>query len=209
MKQRIVLFAALLVVTAGSAWGVVATRSSDDTLQRTAKQSPTATAGASKKPGDATPASPSSDATKPGDTSAQTSKTSADTGCKLLPLAAAQQLLGSGVHSLAAKTTMPQTADTVLTTCAYTADSGTVQINQRSPKNSLGTSENATPFGSERPGGASSISGYGQSAYWNPADSTLNVLSDNSWYVIARSAGGQSSSQADTEAAAKLVEPKL
>jgi hypothetical protein len=141
-------------------------------------------------------------------------KTTTSASCKLLTAGIATQILGAAATA-ASPSDMSAflTPDVTLSTCGYTASvSGstqTVEITVRSPKNSLGVSENATAFGSERPTNAVTVSGYGQSAYWNPDTSRLNILASNTWYLISRTNNAQPSGQADAEAAAKLLAPGL
>ena len=151
---------------------------------------------------------PSNSASSPKSTAAAnapaTASPAAETSaaCKLLTLTVAQQALGDG-----AKTSTPtngaalKTADTSVSTCAYSGADGTVQLVIRTAKDSLGASENATVFGSEKPANAVALQGYGQTAYWSPSDQHLNILAHNNWYIITRSTG----TQADAEAIAKQL----
>jgi hypothetical protein len=140
-----------------------------------------------------------------------TSSTPAVTAaCKLLTPNIAQQILGSDAKASSAdSTSVPQATDTTLDACAYSSTAsganGTLQLIIRTPKSSLGASENATAFGSEKPAGATSVKGYGQTAYWDSGKHRLNVLGSNNWYSITRTTNGQPSSSADTQAIAKLL----
>jgi cytoskeletal protein RodZ len=130
------------------------------------------------------------------------SNVAANTACKLLSPSVATQTLGtSAAASTPSDTSALVTPDTSLGACAYTGSNETVQLIVRTPKNSLGASENATHFGSEKPANATSVSGYGQSAYWDPDAKQLNILANNNWYIISRSTG----SSDDSEAVAKLL----
>ncbi|HSX15833.1 MAG TPA: hypothetical protein VLF40_03520 [Candidatus Saccharimonadales bacterium] len=149
---------------------------------------------------------------KPSNTSSST-KTTADikkpaenAACKLLTTAIAQQLLGADAKPAdAGNVGNLQTSATTVATCTYTSDSGALQLTLRTPKNSLGVSENATVFGSERPSGATTVTGYGQSAFWDPDEHRLNVLGHNTWHIITRTSAGGPSSLDDTKAAANLL----
>lgn len=124
--------------------------------------------------------------------------------CKLLTVSAAKQVVGINAHAVTATSTSSlKTSNSTLTSCAFTGQNGTVQLVIRKPSGRLGIAENGIEFGSGRPAGAAALNGYGQAAYWNPSNKTLNVLGDNNWYIISRN----SHSQADTEAAAKLLAP--
>jgi len=119
--------------------------------------------------------------------------------CTLLTLDVARKLLGSGTQaSTPGDTSTYQATDTNVTACAYANGDNNVQLVVRTPTSSLGTSENDTVFGSGRPSGATTVQGYGQSAYWDSSAHTLNILGSNNWYVITRSTG----TEADTEAVA-------
>lgn len=122
--------------------------------------------------------------------------------CKLLSSVVAKQVLGVDVKiSVANGSIVPETANTTVSACAYSGVTDTVQLAVREPKDSLGVSENAVIFGSERPAGVTSVKGYGQSAYWSPDSKHLNILGSNKWYIITSSAG----TQAAAEAVAKVL----
>jgi hypothetical protein len=122
--------------------------------------------------------------------------------CKLLTQDRARQLLGaSAASSSPGDTSALQTPDTTISACAYAAGNDTAQLIIRVPKNSLGSSENATVFGSEKPAGATDVSGFGQVAYWDPDAHRLNVLGSNNWYLVTRGSG----SLDDTKAVATLL----
>ena len=122
--------------------------------------------------------------------------------CKLLTLNTAKQVIGPGAQSvIASDTTSYQANDTSLTSCAYADGNNTAQLVIRTASGSLGSSENATEFGSGRPSSAVTIKGLGQSAYWDPVQHTLNVLGNNNWYIITRN----TNTQADTEKLANLL----
>jgi len=124
--------------------------------------------------------------------------------CTLLSQEVARQIIGDGAQSsVPTDASKLQTADTTISACAWSSGSATVQLVVRTPKDSLGASENSTAFGSERPDGVTPLTGYGQSAYWDPSKQQLDVLGNNSWYIITRNTG----TQADAEAVAKLLAP--
>lgn len=117
--------------------------------------------------------------------------------CALLTLDVARKLLGSGTQtSTPGDTSTYQATDTNVTACAYANGSSNVQLVVRTPTSSLGTSENDTVFGSDRPSGATTVQGYGQSAYWDSSAHTLNILGNNNWYIITRNSNTESSTEA-------------
>lgn len=123
--------------------------------------------------------------------------------CKLLTQAVAMVILGGNAQTATPDSAAPFVAtNTAITGCKYSTGSSAVQLMIRRPNGALGVSENATVFGSGKPSGAATVSGYGQAAYWDPSAHTLNVLGDNNWYIISRGGG---STQADAEATAKLL----
>jgi hypothetical protein len=144
----------------------------------------------------AVPGTSSAGSAGSGSSSANTASVPNTTACKHLTLAIARQLLGAQAgYTTPAEPANLQAEDTAVSSCAYGASGVNVQLTIRSASSSLGASENSTVFGSDRPAGSSSVQGYGQSAYWNPDDGTLNVLSQNDWYIITGSQHDQSSAQ--------------
>lgn len=122
--------------------------------------------------------------------------------CKLLTLAIARQILGdSAQYTTPSDPAISQPSGTSLSSCAYSSGTAGIQMVIRTAKSSLGASQNATVFGSEKPSGVTNVEGYGQSAYWNPQTTQLHILSSNNWYIITTS----QSSQAGAEAVAQLI----
>lgn len=120
-----------------------------------------------------------------------------NTACKLLTLAAARQVLGDTAQYIApADPTISQPSGTSLSACAYRGQTGDMQMIVRTAQNPLGASQNATVFGSEKPSGVVTLTGYGQSAYWNPQTTQLHILSSNDWYIITSSQGTQAGAEA-------------
>jgi hypothetical protein len=116
--------------------------------------------------------------------------------CKHLTLTIARQLLGTQAeYTTPNEPANLKAADTAVSSCTYSMPNASVQLTVRTAQSSLGASENATAFGSDRPAGSSPVQGYGQSAYWNPDDSTLNILSKNTRYIIIGAQHDQSSAQ--------------
>lgn len=195
ISPRTIVIGSTLTLAIATAGTVIATHA-DTPGSRPAgtahKQS--AQTGAAKTPS-TDHANGQSTTTAPPSTSAPPSNTIA--GCELLTLAIAQQILGSGAAAgKSSDTSVIRTPDTTIATCAYTAGSDNIQLIGRSPKNALGTSENATIFGSGKPPNAIAVPGYGQVAYWDPAQKRLNILSHNNWYIISRGNGSQAAAEA-------------
>jgi len=200
------LFLLVVVAAAGTSLVLVhksAGKAADSPAGSSKKQPGSHSTGNSSKNAADTPGSSQAGSTGDRQTTGGTAPAApSNPACKLLTSALAQQLLGSGAqYRSSADTTTPQTPETSLSSCAYGAGAATLQLSVRTAGDSLGASENATAFGSERPAGVTPVSGYGQSAYWDPASAKLNVLGSNNWYIISRSSG----TLQDTEAAAQLL----
>lgn len=147
-------------------------------------------------------ASGTTQSTATGSTDTKAATATSNTACKLLTFAVAQKALGPDTKtSLPGDTASFQASNTEVSACAYANTIGSVQLIVRTPTDALGISKNAVVFGSGRPQDAVTVQGYGQSAYWDPGKHALNILGSNNWYVVARSTGTQS----DTEATAKLL----
>lgn len=128
-------------------------------------------------------------------TANSTQNTSND-ACAHLTLTTARQLLGDSAQKATPHSTSGlQAAGTTLASCAYSGQTGTIQLTLRTAHSSLGASQNATAFGSEKPADSTNVSGYGQAAYWNPSNNTLNVLGHNNWYIITGTQPTQESAQ--------------
>jgi hypothetical protein len=122
--------------------------------------------------------------------------------CELFTLGNARQVLGPGTQSISpTDTTSYRSSGTTVSACAYANGDNTAQLIIRASTSPLGSSENATEFGSGRPTNAVTVEGFGQSAYWDPSQHILNVLGNNDWYIITRS----TNTQDDTEKVANLL----
>lgn len=89
------------------------------------------------------------------------------------------------------------------TSCAYIVGSSTAAIIEHRSITPAGQHENDDQFGSARPSGVTSVSGYGQVAYWQPS-SGLNILQNNNWYIVSISNNG-SISESSSEQLAKAA----
>lgn len=199
-KQAILIGTVVLLLVGAGAATAIATRTHSpgtkptSTTHATASRAPTQHAATHSSTVDQKPVTQTTDPTPAG------------LACQLLTRSVAQQVLGSNattspsgdISSLASN-------DTTLSVCSYASNTSGVQLIVRIPTDSLGVSKNATMFGSAKPQNATTLQGYGQSAYWDNDKHQLNVLDHNNWYIIARSTG----TQADAEAVAKALAGKL
>lgn len=116
--------------------------------------------------------------------------------CTIFTLEDAKQVLGSaaekGTNTSAGNVS---TSDLAVSTCTYlvkasTQNATTVQsqptasILVRSSKSTMGTASNKSQF-TTLPVGAETVSGYGDSAFWNPTFGQLNVLKHNNWVILS------------------------
>jgi hypothetical protein len=174
------------------------------------------TSGTTSKPDPSTPAPspPASTATPAGTPAAKPApqpSPPATAACKLLTVAIARQVIGAGAAPITGKDDSA-TADIATTTCTYTngvlgSRNVTVSLITNVALTSLGASENALVFGSDKPSGTADVQGIGQAAYWDPSVGQLNVLSENNWYIIRRDSGSPPASvgESDVDALARLL----
>lgn len=124
--------------------------------------------------------------------------------CKFLNMSVAQSVLGSdAVPDSSRSVNGTQTADIAVSTCVFVNASEVATLVLHTALTSLGASENAVAFGSDRPSGVTGVSGYGQVAYWDPATGELNILDNNNWLALSRSHG---SIAADSSAVIALAQ---
>jgi hypothetical protein len=72
----------------------------------------------------------------------------------------------------------------------YYGDKGQASLTVRSPLNKKAEQINQRQFAAKtRPAGVESVSGFGDSAYWDPAFHLMSILKHNTWYIL--SAGPQ------------------
>lgn len=126
----------------------------------------------------------------------QTAQKTTGPCASVLTLAQAQSVL-SGVSASSGNGTSSTDANTTVITCTYSSGSSNAAIVAHLANNGVGQSTNDLQFGSERPSNAVSVSGFGQSAFWQPGTG-LNILKNNDWYVVNYSKDG-SSTQSDSE----------
>jgi hypothetical protein len=110
-----------------------------------------------------------------------------------------KSVLGGSPSASANNGVTSQNIDITITTCAYSVGSNTAAVTEHKSNTPTGQHENDDQFGSSRPSGVTSVSGYGQNAYWQTSTG-LNVLENNNWYVVNLS-GNESSSEQLAKAA--------
>lgn len=112
--------------------------------------------------------------------------------CKIFTLADAKQVLGSNAKG-GEGTNKSESADTNLSVCIYTQDSGSSSaatpkkvgsLLVRVPKTAAGIQSNQNQFTHLKPADAVTVDGYGDGAYWNVQLAQLHILKNNNWYVI-------------------------
>lgn len=130
--------------------------------------------------------------------------------CKLLALDAARRVLGRDALPDTAKSINGEkTEDIAISTCIYVHASTSATLIVHAALTSLGASENALQFGSDKPAGVTDVPGYGQAAYWDSAQNELNILDNNNWLVLSRSDGSGPSGLDGVNAVAKAMETEL
>ncbi len=129
-------------------------------------------------------------------TSADTKKaselpTQAKTACDLLTQEVAKSVLGS-VAGEAGPAQDNRSADIALSSCvrannvARLDQARSASLIMRVARTETGSQSNAAAFEpAALPGGAQSVSGYGDKAFWNPTLGQLSILDDHNWYVLS------------------------
>lgn len=111
--------------------------------------------------------------------------------CKIFTLADAKQLLGSTATG-GNSNSNTSSKDLTVSTCVYTPDNGTVaaaslktaRLMVRSPSTDTGAKSNQRQFSNLKPLDSQIVAGYGQDAYWDPQYGQLNILINNTWYIL-------------------------
>jgi hypothetical protein len=114
--------------------------------------------------------------------------------CAIFTLADAKQILGNNAKG-GASNGNTSSDDLAVSTCAYTQDSGSnnvpvtagksASLLVRSPKSAAGITSNQAQFGPAKPADAQAVAGYGDSAYWDPQYGQLDILKNNTWYILS------------------------
>lgn len=127
-----------------------------------------------------------------GSSNSSSSTTPKNTACGLLTADVAQKLLDSSAKASQSNGLADSdNRDTKVTTCTYIKEGANPEAHEEismqvhTAKTSLGARGNQTAFGSERPKGTTTVTGYGDAAFWNQSKGELNVLQHNTWYVFS------------------------
>jgi hypothetical protein len=120
-------------------------------------------------------------------------KPKAKSACSIFTLADAKQVLGDTAKG-GSVNDEKSSDDLTVTSCSYTQDSGanvpgsggkTAGLLVRAPKTGSGIASNKNQFGPLKAADTQDVSGYGDSAYWDPQLGQLNILKNNTWYVLS------------------------
>lgn len=140
------------------------------------------------------------------------------TACALLTATNATKVLGkSAKTSQSNGLADSETGDTKVTECTYIKTGSTpdeheeVSVQVHTAKSSLGARGNQTVFGSERPKGTTTVSGFGDAAFWDQSKGELNILQHNNWYVISilHDTSPSKTQLSEVKQAAKLIMGEL
>jgi hypothetical protein len=114
--------------------------------------------------------------------------------CGIFTLAVAKQLLGDSAKG-GENQADTSSSDVDVTTCNYLQDlsssnapvssSKTAGLEVKLPKTASGVKSNRGQFGPIKPGGVQDVSGYGDSAYWDPEHGQLDILKGDTWYILS------------------------
>lgn len=113
--------------------------------------------------------------------------------CAIFTLAEAKQVLGDSAKGGEGNNST-SSDDLAVSTCSYTQDSGSsapVSVTKsasllvRAPKTAAGTTSNHNQFGHLKPADVQLVAGYGDSAYWDVQYGQLNILKNNTWYILS------------------------
>ena len=127
----------------------------------------------------------------PAATSTQSS--SAKKACDIFTLAEAKKLLGDTARGGVVPVN-DTTDDFRVSTCSYTQDQGSnaptasrlvANLLAQFPLNDKAVASNQNQFGPLKPTTVQDVSGYGDKAYWDPKLGQLNILKNNTWYILS------------------------
>ncbi len=142
--------------------------------------------------------------------------------CTIFTLDDAKKVLGDSAKA-GTGTPGATSNDISVSTCSYLVDTNTpgsapvsvknihsASILVRAPKSATGTTSNKQVF-TALPAGAQSVSGYGDSAFWNPTLGQLNVLKGNVWVILSSGVSSPPSGRTldDAKKLADIIIPKL
>jgi hypothetical protein len=111
--------------------------------------------------------------------------------CNIFTLLDAKKLLGDTAKG---RSTDTSSTDMAVTSCTYTQDAGSnVPVSSsksaallvRAPRTDGGASSNRGQFAQLKPADAPTVSGYGSSAYWDAGHGQLDILKNDTWYIVS------------------------
>ncbi len=110
--------------------------------------------------------------------------------CDVFTTGDAQKVIGDGAKQTPSQTDSTS-AQSSVSSCFYTYDPGELSEIVTASVLLQSASESATKqnFNSAKPSDAVDVHGYGESAYWSPNNSQLNVLKGPYWVVISAGSG--------------------
>jgi len=195
MKKKILLVLVLVLAICGSAGAYYS-------LKRTNKDNSaqvSTTAGANTKPIAAEPE------TRP------TSKP--EKACDILTQDIADKVVGKPTKADASNADAPKDVDhLVISSCTFKSVDGTstTTLLWRAAKDTEGSAHDKEQFGPNKPLNAESVTGYGDTAYWDADFKQLNILKGPNWYILT--AGPTEPANRNLDQAkqfADLIKPKL
>ncbi len=168
--KKILLIAALVLAISGSAGAYFLTREDN------------------KKP-PASTSSTSSPQTSPTNTPPATPEVpqAEKTVCGILTQDVADIYMEGGAIASDSNKEAPRDSNNVIiSTCTYNSADGTktASLLMRVAKNAEGSAHDKEQFGPNKPSTAQTLSGYGDSAYWDADFKQLNILKGTTWYII-------------------------
>ena len=114
--------------------------------------------------------------------------------CGIFTLADAKLLLGDSAKG-GENQAETSSKDVDVTTCNYSQDlssnnapvssSKAASLEVKLPKTADGIKSNQGQFGVIKSGNVQDVSGYGDSAYWDPEHGQLDILKNNTWYILS------------------------
>ncbi len=114
--------------------------------------------------------------------------------CSIFTLADAKQVLGDSAKGGDNSTADNESNDLAVSACNYVGDSSSsaavsagtsASLLVRAPKSGAGTTSNQNQFGYLKPADSQHVAGYGDNAYWDSQYGQLNILKNNTWYILS------------------------
>jgi hypothetical protein len=138
--------------------------------------------------------------------------------CNIFTLSNAKELMGDTAKGGQNPIT-ESSSDIAVSTCTYTQDQGanvpvasrtSATLLVRAPLSDKGAVSNQNQFGPLKPGDVQEVPGYGDNAYWDSARGQLNILKNNTWYILNYGPVTPADRTLDqTEQMAKLIIDKM